>query len=170
MNRLVALAVVAGIFVVASSLWIGRSPSPPQILLVSPEDRSDAQLRETIAGFRAAGYYVTEHADAALRASRNEEATVLMTTGRTFNAVPETTWNELYGQGVVIGGINVSRSELLIQEPASQSLRYTPDRAIFSFVYRSGDCGNGSTSDWLDNWDLPGIIGLRLAQTTCARR
>jgi len=94
-----------------------------------------------------------------------------MTTRRTFNDVPEATWTELYGRGVVIGGINLSRSELLIQEPASQSLRYTPDRAIFSFAYRSGDCGNGSTSDWLDNWDLPGIIGVRVDQIApCARR
>src|SRR5688572_3111402 len=112
MNRLVALAVVAGIFVVAGSLWIGRSPPPAEILLVSPADRSDVQLRETIAGFRAAGHYVTERADAALRASRDEEVTIFMTTRRTFNAVPEATWSELYGRGVVIGGINVSRTEL----------------------------------------------------------
>jgi hypothetical protein len=61
MTRLAAFAMVAGFLVVAGSIWLANAETATKILLVSPDDRSDAQLRATIAGFRGAGYYVTEH-------------------------------------------------------------------------------------------------------------
>jgi hypothetical protein len=163
-HRFVVSVVAVGFLVVAGSLLVGGSTSVDKVLLLTAADRTDPQLRETITGFAAAGYYVTDRPDAALRAARSANLSVFMATRRTLHSVPETAWSELYGRDVVIGGINVSLLELNPVVAGSGRLRYTPDRAIFSFAYWSSDCGNGATSDWLDNWNLPGIISMRVEQ------
>lgn len=163
MNQFVSLVMAVGLFVVAGSVSLGESSGPDKVLLVTAADRTDPQLRDTIAEFSALGYHVTNRPDAALRASQSEDLTVFMVTRRAFDAVPDATLGDMYGRGVVIGGLNVSRSELR-REPAPRGLQYTPERAIFSFTYWSRDCSSGSTSDWLRNWNLPSIISMKLEQ------
>ena len=168
MNRFVALVVAVGLFVVAGLVFIGESRVPDKVLLITAADRTDPQLRETIDGFRAWGYYVTARTDAALRASRNEDLTVFMATRRAFDAVPESTWSEMYGRHVVVGGLNVSLHELQPLADGTSAgtsrVRFTPERAIFSMLYTSRGCGTGATSDWLREYNVAGIAAWRAQQ------
>jgi len=168
MNRFVALVMAAGLFVIAGLVFIGESRDPDKVLLLTTADRTDPQLRDTIAEFAAWGYYVTERADAALRASRDEDLIVFVATWRAFDVVPESSWREMYGRHVVVGGLDVSLHELqpLTHGTAAGTsrVRYTPERAIFSMLYTSSGCGTGATSDWLREYNVAGIAAWRAEQ------
>jgi len=167
----VGIATILGWFGTAAR---GSSVSGPRILLISKSDSSTPLLEETIGRLERSGFTVTDDVQTALSLSASPEAIAFLVTREKFGAVPTSLWASLYSRHVIVGGLDVSLHELqplaLPGSVAGQArLRYTPNRAIFSFVYSTGDCGRGAMSDWLDNWNLSGLLqqrALEIANST----
>jgi hypothetical protein len=177
MKLLTVLGMTSVLLVVGGSLWLDESGiAGGAVLLVTDADRSDPQIQRSIAAFEGAGYLVTNNSKLATHAAAGENTTIFLTTRRAFAEVPVTTWATLYQRSAIVGGINVSLHELQpLADPGSRAgdarLPFTPERAIFSLLFSAGDCGRGAMSDWLDNWNVPGIIQVRAAQIApCAKQ
>jgi hypothetical protein len=161
-----AIAAVAGAF--ATSWWQregaqSSSVNGARILLVGPNEEFSPAVASSVQQLRAGGFTVID---------------AFLVTRAAFADVPPTFWADLYSRHVIVGGLDVSLYEL---QPLARSgstagtarLQYTPTRPIFSFMYSAGGCARGAMSDWLDNWNLSGIIqqrALEIANSTSLDR
>jgi hypothetical protein len=144
------------------------------MLVVASRDRDDPVVSSAIDRLQKAGFQTTDDADRAVsRVLAADPPGAFVVTRSVFFDVPASDWRDLYGRGDIVGGLDVSLYELRpradpLGSTGSARLRYTPEQPIFSLMF-SKACRTGAMSDWLDGWDLAGVIDMRLAELAATK-
>lgn len=159
-----AIVALAGV-VLAAALFI-PSPAlvtPDRVVLVSPDGSERADVQDEVAAFRRAGYVVTSDADRVLAAAEARELTALVLTRSTVESVPVRVLSGLYGGGVAIVALDVSREELApmvrgVGGSHLAGLPEHPERSKFILASQTAACGSSSLSTWLGVFNLQDMV------------
>ncbi len=133
----------------------------PKVLLVAEGEDDDPWVRDAVHDLVAGGFDVTSDPEVAIRAVEAPGTEAFVATRAAFASVPRETWSRVYGNGGVVGGLDVSLKELQPlatgTEAGSARLAYTPGRPIFSLLRGYEGCVS-AMSDWLDNWPVADLV------------